>query len=62
MEDGYGAYRLHTLLSPTVGFDHLASLLAQTLERDEAGFPPYTIEKRVTMHMDRDGGRRIFEG
>ena len=29
----------------TVGFDRISSLLADALERDEAGFPPYNIEK-----------------
>jgi len=29
----------------TVGFDRISSLLADALERDETGFPPYTIEK-----------------
>jgi molecular chaperone IbpA len=29
----------------TVGFDRISSLLADALERDETGFPPYNIEK-----------------
>src|SRR4029078_11446772 len=33
------------LYHSTVGFDSLPSLLAQALERDESGYPPYNIEK-----------------
>jgi len=33
------------LYHSTVGFDRLPSLLAQALERDESGYPPYNIEK-----------------
>jgi molecular chaperone IbpA len=29
----------------TVGFDRISNLLADALERDETGFPPYNIEK-----------------
>jgi molecular chaperone IbpA len=33
------------LYHSTVGFDHLPMLLAQALDRDEGGYPPYNIEK-----------------
>ena len=33
------------LYHSTVGFDHLPTLLAHALERDESGYPPYNIEK-----------------
>ena len=33
------------LYHSTVGFDRLPTLLAQALERDESGYPPYNIEK-----------------
>jgi molecular chaperone IbpA len=33
------------LYHSTVGFDRLPMLLAQALDRDEGGYPPYNIEK-----------------
>jgi molecular chaperone IbpA len=33
------------LYHTTVGFDRLPMLLAQALDRDEGGYPPYNIEK-----------------
>jgi len=33
------------LYRSSVGFDQLPTLLARALQRDEAGFPPYNIEK-----------------
>lgn len=33
------------LYHSTVGFDRLPRLLAQALDRDEGGYPPYNIEK-----------------
>lgn len=33
------------LYHSTVGFDRLPNLLAQALDRDEGGYPPYNIEK-----------------
>ena len=33
------------LYHSTIGFDRLPMLLAQALDRDEGGYPPYNIEK-----------------
>jgi len=33
------------LFRSTIGFDQLPSLLSHALERPEAGYPPYNIEK-----------------
>jgi molecular chaperone IbpA len=33
------------LFRSTVGFDHLPSLLAHGMQREEASYPPYNIEK-----------------
>jgi HSP20 family molecular chaperone IbpA len=40
----------------TVGFDRISSLLADALERDETGFPPYNIEKDRRRRLPRRDG------
>ena len=35
----------HPLFRSTIGFDQLPGLLSHALERPEAGYPPYNIEK-----------------
>lgn len=41
---------LSPLYRSSIGFDQLQSLFAHALQRDEAGFPPYNIEKVAEDH------------
>ena len=38
-------FDLTPLYHATVGFDRVSRLLGEALERENAGFPPYNIEK-----------------